>query len=153
MNIHKAPGLDSKYLKADDIPDGRKVTVTIERVTVEKVGGDDQRPVVYFAGKQKGLVLNKTNANMIVEICGNDGETENWTGQRISLYSTKVDYAGKRVPAIRVDYPPQPAATQAPPNLGVAAKPGSPLDQATNHRQPASALEEAEEWNVEDPPF
>jgi hypothetical protein len=59
---------------------------------------------VYFAGKEKGLVLNKTNANMIVEIAGSD-ETEDWEGVQIVLYSTRVDFQGRRVDAIRVDYP------------------------------------------------
>jgi len=93
----------SDYLKAADIPQGRRVTVTIENVTIEKLG-EDQRPVVYFQGKDKGLVLNKTNANMICEIANSD-ETDNWTGVQIALYSTKVDFQGRRVDALRVDYP------------------------------------------------
>jgi len=49
-------------------------------------------------------VLNKTNANMIAEIA-KDEETDNWAGVRITIYSTKVDFQGRRVDAIRVDYP------------------------------------------------
>ena len=102
----------SDYLKAADIPNGRRVTVTIESVSIEKIGNsEDQRPVVYFQGKQKGLCLNKTNANQIIEIAKSD-ETDDWTGVQIALYSTKVDFQGRRVDALRVDYPPAPA--QAP---------------------------------------
>lgn len=109
MNINSA--FPSDYLKAADIPQGRRVTVTIESVSIEKLG-EDQRPVVYFKNKDKGLVLNKTNANMIIEIVGSE-ETEDWTGVQITLYSTKVDFQGRRVEALRVDHPAQNGNKQA----------------------------------------
>ena len=100
MNINGA--FPSTYLKAADLQ-GRRVTVAINTVKMEDIGGD-HKPVVSFAGKDKGLVLNKTNANMIAEIAGTD-ETDDWKGVRIVLYPTKTDFQGKRVDAIRVDYP------------------------------------------------
>ena len=90
----------SDYLKAADL-NGKPVRVTIESVSVEKIG-DDQKPVLHFVGKDKTLVLNKTNANRIVEAVGSD-ETDDWDGWSIVLYPCKVDYQGKRVDAIRVD--------------------------------------------------
>lgn len=90
----------SNYLKAADLQ-GRAVRVTIDSVTMEKIG-DDQKMVLHFVGKDKGIVLNKTNANRIVEASGSD-ETDDWEGWSITLYSCKVDYQGKRVDAIRVD--------------------------------------------------
>lgn len=90
----------SNYLKADDLK-GRSVKVTIESVTMEKIG-DDQKPVLHFVGKDKGLVLNKTNGNRIAEAVGSD-ETDDWENWTITLYACKVDYQGKRVDAIRVD--------------------------------------------------
>lgn len=119
----------SDYLKAAHIPDGRRIIVTIENVQIQKIQ-KDTRPVVYFQGKDKGLVLNKTNANKITEIAGTD-ETDNWRGVQIALFSTMVDYQGKPVAAIRVDYPnglsrpsqpqrfaarPQPGWTDPPPH-------------------------------------
>jgi len=114
----------SKYLKAADLPVGRHVGVTIEEVTFEEVQGQGTKkncPIVYFQGKEKGVVLNRTNANMIAEIAGSD-ETEQWRGVRISLFSTKVDFQGRRVDAIRIDYPqdgrraqPTPTPRQQPP--------------------------------------
>lgn len=97
----------SKWLKAADLG-GRKIGVTIDSVEMANIGDDQDKLVVYFQGQTKGFVLNVTNANMIAEIAGTD-ETDDWTGVKITLYSTKVDYAGKRVDAIRVDYPAQPA--------------------------------------------
>ena len=91
----------SNFLRVDDLQN-RRVKLPIERVAMEKVGGDD-KPVVYFRGKDRGLVLNKTNAAMIEEITGKD-EMDDWAGTEIVLYPARVDFQGKRVPAIRVDY-------------------------------------------------
>lgn len=102
----------SNFLKAADL-NGKAVRVVIESVTVEKIG-DDQKPVLHFAGKDRGLVLNKTNANRIIEAVGSD-ETDDWEGWSITLYPCKVDYQGKRVDAIRVDDRP---GTSKPPSTG-----------------------------------
>jgi hypothetical protein len=91
----------SKYLKAADLQ-GREVRVTIANVEREKMG-DDTKPVVYFKGKEKGVVLNKTNSNMIADAYGDD--TEDWFGQDVILLSVMTDYAGKMTPAIRVRIP------------------------------------------------
>ena len=93
----------STYLKAADLGSSRPV-VTIDRVELEDIGGE-QKPILYFKGKDKGLVLNKTNANAITGMTGTD-ETDNWKGQRVALYVTKVDFQGKRVDAIRIEDPP-----------------------------------------------
>lgn len=101
MNIKSA--FPSRFLKAADLQ-GRRVIATINTVSMEDIGDDGQKPVVYFEGKDKGLVLNVTNANMIEEIAGS-AETEEWGGVQIVMYPTKVDFSGRRVDAIRVDYP------------------------------------------------
>lgn len=101
----------SDFLKAADL-NGKTVRVTIESVTVEKIG-DDQKPVLHFVGKDKGLVLNKTNSNRIVESVGSD-ETDDWEGWSFVLYPCKVDYQGKRVDAIRIDD--RPGSTKPPAN-------------------------------------
>jgi hypothetical protein len=90
----------SEFLKAADL-NGKAIRVTIDTVTTEKVG-EDRKPVLHFVGKDKTLVLNKTNANRLVEATGTD-ETDEWSGWSITLYPCKVEYQGKRVDAIRVD--------------------------------------------------
>ena len=87
----------SKYLKAADLQD-RQVKVLMSRVETETIG-DDDRPVLYFQGKEKGLVLNKTNANSISAVYGDD--TEDWRGGEIVLFETMVDFQGKTMAAIR----------------------------------------------------
>lgn len=115
MNINGA--FPSTYLKAADLQ-GRRALVTISHVKLEDIG-DEHKPVLYFVGKEKGIVLNKTNANMITEIVGSD-ETDHWKGKAVVLYVAKVDYQGRRVDGIRVDYPAagsQPAPVAPPPPM------------------------------------
>jgi len=88
----------SQYLKAGDLQ-GRTVTVTIDRYTIEDVG-DDRKPVLYFVGKEKGLVLNKTNANEIAFTYGDD--MDDWIGQKIEMFSMMVSFQGKNMPGLRV---------------------------------------------------
>lgn len=99
------------YLKAADLA-GKRVGVVIERVEMEDIGGET-KPILHFRGKERGLVLNKTNANSISMILGTD-ETDNWPGKRVTLYPSKTDFQGKRVDCIRVDSP-QPGAAPVPP--------------------------------------
>ena len=116
MNINDA--FPSNYLKASDLGEAQPV-VTIDRVEVEPVGrGKEMKPVIYFAGKQKGMVLNKTNSKKIAEIAASH-DTDDWAGVQIKLFATEVDFQGETVEAIRVKSPqtakvkPKPAPVEA----------------------------------------
>lgn len=99
MNINAA--FPSKYLKASDLGDKSPV-VTISHVEVEQIGRDnDHKPVVFFEGKEKGLVLNKTNSRRICELLGTS-ETDEWVGQRIRIYATETEFGGETVECIRI---------------------------------------------------
>jgi hypothetical protein len=90
----------SKFVAANDLC-GQDVAVVIAGIKVEKVGSDDeQRPVVYFQGMSKGMVLNRTNARRIEQLYG--GETDAWIGRPITIYPSETDFAGETVPCIRV---------------------------------------------------
>lgn len=91
----------SEYLKASDL-DGRSVKVLMDRVEMKDIGGD-HKPILFFQGKDKGMVLNKTNANNIALAYGDD--TDDWAGREIVLFEAMVDFQGKTVPAIRVRAP------------------------------------------------
>lgn len=91
----------STYLKASDLQ-GRRVKVQMSHVNMEDLGGD-LKPILFFVGKDKGLVLNKTNTNAIVAVYGDD--TDNWHGNTIELYEAQVDFQGRTVAAIRVHVP------------------------------------------------
>jgi hypothetical protein len=102
----------SKYLKAGDLGDN-DVVLVMDRVEIEEVGqGDDQKelPILYFKKVDKGLVLNKTNSNVIENLYGD--ETDDWAGEEICLFATMVDFAGKSTPAIRVKSPKKAAANR-----------------------------------------
>lgn len=99
MNIDDV--FPSNYLKASDLGHSQPV-VTIDRIEVEPVGrSKEMKPVVYFAGKQKGMVCNKTNAKKIAEIAVSK-DTDDWHGVQIRLFATEVDFQGDTVEAIRV---------------------------------------------------
>ena len=90
----------SKYLAAADLK-GKQVPVVINRVVMEQVGkNNESKPIAYFEGHEKGLVLNKTNSMNIAT--GYGPETNNWPGCGVILFPAWVDYAGKAVEAIRV---------------------------------------------------
>lgn len=109
------------YLKAADLQ-GRRVQVVIERVDMEDIGGD-QKPVLHFKGKDRGLVLNKTNANAVWGLTGSE-DTDDWADVSITLYPSKTDFQGKRVDCIRIDPPDRKTATApAKPRAEVAQEP------------------------------
>lgn len=101
-NINDA--FPSKYLKAADLQ-GREPVVIIDRVDFEPVGRSrEMKPIVYFRGKEKGIVLNKTNANKIVEISGS-AITEEWSGTSVKLFTAEADFGGDTYDVVRVKSP------------------------------------------------
>jgi hypothetical protein len=85
----------------------QNVNVTMSHVDMEDVGDTDKKPVLYFNGKDKGVVLNKTNSRVITNAYGDD--TEAWRGKPLILYPAMVDFRGDMVEAIRVRIPKMPA--------------------------------------------
>jgi hypothetical protein len=111
MNINTA--FPSKYVKAAEIPE-EGLVATIDRVEMQDVDGKgSMKPVLYFRGGTKGLVLNITNSKKIVQLVGSDN-TDNWAGVKVTLYQSETEYAGDTVACIRVraakDAAPAPAA-------------------------------------------
>ncbi len=99
----------SKFLKAADL-NGNAVKVIIERVELQDVVGQgkeqDYKPVLFFQGKQKGLVLNKTNGQVIAETYGED--TDDWKAKEVEVFPDKTPFQGKIVDCIRVRIPVSP---------------------------------------------
>jgi hypothetical protein len=95
----------SKYLRADDLGD-EMVLITIDRVLFEEFTGDngqkERRPILYFRGGElKPLVLNKTNARKIADLC-QDTDTDQWGGFQVRLYATETAFQGRQVPCVRI---------------------------------------------------
>src|SRR5262245_27650905 len=121
MKISEA--FPSKYLKAVDLG-GKTLTKRIAYCEMEKVGmNGDEKPVLHFVNEDRGLVLNKTNGNVLGDAWGD--ESESWRGRTIRLAPTRVPFQGKMTDSIRVEIPdtsqaPLEQYTEAnpPPNLG-----------------------------------
>lgn len=126
----------SKYLKAADLH-GQAVKVKIKDV-ISEVVGNDRKLIAYFAGKERGMVLNKTNARTIADVFGD--ETDNWVGADIELFAQKVDFQGRMVDGLRVRVPPPKAGgdVNVAPNARDRAEQGQPTP-------PASAYDELDD--------
>ena len=112
MNINEA--FPSQYLKASDLK-GRTITVEIDRVETEPVGQNkEMKLILYFIGKDKGLVLNKTNASKIASLLESQN-TEDWHGCAIALYPTETSFQGDQVECIRVKSAPRQRQAAPPP--------------------------------------
>jgi hypothetical protein len=102
VNINQA--FPSKYVKASDLKDQTHV-VKIADVKIEEVGQNKEtKPVAYFEGKAKGMVLNKTNSRKIAQIAGSP-ETEDWVGVEVAIYPTETEFGGESVECIRIKAP------------------------------------------------
>ena len=105
----------TKYLHWQELK-GTEPLLTIDRVEMEQMMGNGLEPVLYFYGKKKGVVLNKTNGRMIAASYG--PATENWNGKEIVLYGDPtVMYGAQQTGGLRMRMPNGPApapANQAP---------------------------------------
>ena len=97
MNISEL--YPSKYIKADDLK-GQQAPVTVMSITVEEIADKEFKPVMRFMGKEKGMVLNKTNALGCAAVWGDD--TITWQGQQAILLAAPVMFQGKQVMGLQL---------------------------------------------------
>jgi len=78
-------GSESNYLKAEDLNGHRaKVKIVgVELVSFEEDGVKETKPSITFEGKKKGMVLNKTNTDVLGKAFGY--QSEGWMGKEIEL--------------------------------------------------------------------
>ena len=132
MNIYDA--FPSKYLRCADLQ-GRTIRAVVANVVTEQMG-KDMKPVIYFSGKQKGLVINKTKAMLLADAWG--PETPNWLGREVSLRPDKALFEGKVTDAIAIAPVYEPAgapsapALQAPPQEWRQNAPSAPVATVTH---------------------
>ena len=77
----------SNYLKAADFEED--ATLTIKALRQEKIGQGkdaDDKWILFFKEEKKGLVLNKTNANTLCKLYGDD--TDDRIGKQVTLLAT-----------------------------------------------------------------
>lgn len=112
----------SKYLKSDDVG-AQRILVTVMAVTMEDIGDKEFKPVMRFMGKDKGMVLNKTNAMICSTVWGDEMDT--WQGKQLEIFAQPVMFQGRQVMGITVAPMLQPA--QAQPQSAPQAPVNSPL--------------------------
>ena len=88
-----------KYLKSESLQ-GKKLKLAISHVTMETIG-TDSKPVLYFDGKEKGLVLNKTKSSTLASAFGR--ETDGWRGKEVVISPSTAMMEGKPVPSINLE--------------------------------------------------
>ena len=96
---------DSAYVGNWDLQ-GRDVVVVIARIVpgeLAKAGTSkkDKAPIIFFEGREKGMVLNKTNMKIIGGIVGSF-KVKDWIGHAITLYPTTCQFGPNTVDCIRV---------------------------------------------------
>lgn len=123
----------SSYLKAEDFKGRKPIRVTIERVgpeTVKNDDGEETKLVARFVGKDKGLTLNRTNAEMLAYLA-NTTDHEHWGGLLVELYhDPTVKMGSKTVGGLR--FRQATAGTAAPDPRPVPPPPVAPPAEITD---------------------
>jgi hypothetical protein len=119
--VKKTDFWESRYFKAADDLD-QPLVLTIEKVkreTLKNGDREDTKPVAYFEGTEKGLVLNMTNWDSIADIAG-DGDTDEWPGVKVELFASTVSVKGEVKACVRVRAPKakKPVAKPTPKSVG-----------------------------------
>lgn len=107
----------ASFLQKEDFD--RPALLTIDRIEIKNVAPQGQPPenkgVIYFQEEDRGLVLNRTNAEIVGALYGKD--PDQWPGRKIVAFTDpNVSFGGKLVGGIRLRAPkqqpaqPQPAA-------------------------------------------
>lgn len=95
----------SKYMNGNDLG-GKSWSFKIASIKFEEMHDKQnnakiKKPVVYFSGPKKGLILNRTIAEQIMQATGQD-DTDNWSGHVVTIYPTVVRAFGADHTVIRV---------------------------------------------------
>jgi hypothetical protein len=92
------------FLKQEDLQ-GKSPRAVIEAVRMEEVKNDDgveKKLVAHFVGKDKALILNRTNCEALEDICGTDDYAA-WAGHMVVLYADPtVKFGGRTVGGLRI---------------------------------------------------
>jgi hypothetical protein len=117
-----------QYLSQEDIGDRRVKAKILKVRNAELKGENGTKPkfVIWFSNIDKGMVLNTTNKNVLVDAFGR--APADWIGKDVGiLVDPNVSYQGKRCGGLRLRVlnqiaPPKPAATPAPKPAAAAAE-------------------------------
>lgn len=91
----------SKFLRKEDFDEDQ--VCTIKSVSLEDMQGDkgEQRWVLYFRERDKGMVLNVTTIRVLEQAFGDD--SDEWIGNKVKVYvDPNVSFQGKVVGGLRL---------------------------------------------------
>lgn len=101
VDINSVYKNQSNKWKAEDL-NGQAYDMVIGNIEIIDFN-DGAKACVYFQGDERGLVLNVTNKNTLVEMFGPD--TDDWVGQTVTMFPTTTTWNNKMVPCIRLMRP------------------------------------------------
>jgi hypothetical protein len=91
-----------RFLKSGDLL-GKKVTVTIDNVAIDELEGEKGKRIqgiIYLRGKDKQIVLNKTNGLCLKAMFGR--KLSEWLNKRITIYQSQTRFGSDTVDCIRI---------------------------------------------------
>lgn len=106
--------IQSKFLRKEDFEEDQ--VLVIKGCKLEQVGRDDdpeERWVLYFRERDKGMVLNITTIRVLEQAYG--GDTDMWVGNKVMVYNDpNVTFGGKITGGLRLRTPSKKSAEAAP---------------------------------------
>jgi hypothetical protein len=92
--------IQSPFLKKEDF--ATPTILTIKRVSLEQVVKGEEKWVLFFNEKTKGLVLNKTKIKLLEGGYGDD--TDLWIGKKVRLsFDPTVAFGGETVGGVKLE--------------------------------------------------
>jgi hypothetical protein len=88
----------SKYLRSPDV-EGKHFTATVKRIEYEKMSDGTEKPVAYFKGMKRGVVLNKTKASLLAHLA-KSRNFDDWVGTSVDICGGTTQLRGETVPCI-----------------------------------------------------
>jgi hypothetical protein len=110
----------SKFLRKEDFDTDQ--ICTIKNVTLEDMQGDkgEQRWVIWFRERDKGMVLNVTSIRVLEQAFGDD--SDDWIGKKVKVYvDPNVSFQGKVVGGLRLMPPRKQPESKTPPKEAATA--------------------------------
>ena len=107
--MKRSEAFPSNYLSKDDVAAPLTATIAgVKPVVLKGENGDEQKPVMYFAGEVKPLIVNNANWMTCEDLYGEDSDA--WIGKSIEIYKDpNVMFGNKRVGGVRLRAPQQAA--------------------------------------------
>jgi hypothetical protein len=103
----------SRFLRLDDMPEGRDVRLKISTATSEPVGNTgEHKPVLGFHGTAKAFVVNRTNAKAMAARLGD--RLTDWPGHEVILSVGTSEFNGARMICVKFPRASDPLAQTQP---------------------------------------